>query len=141
MRTKSSVQPLSSEDTDFSARWHNIKALFAAHIAGGGRLSARRRMKGEQGNGQRRFGERVTSDERDYEYHIDYIHYNPVKYGHVTGSEAWPLFRSFHRYVRRGIYNLEWGQMMTFGVYTWTDAKGGMNFAFHPTGFGTQVQA
>ena len=42
-----------------------------------------------------------------YERHVDYLHYNPVKHGHVTRVADWP-YSSFHRYVRSGIYNLEW---------------------------------
>ena len=57
---------------------------------------------------QRRFWEHVIRDERDYERHVDYIHYNPVKHGHVTRAADWP-YSSFYRYVRSGIYNLEWG--------------------------------
>jgi putative transposase len=73
----------------------------------GERLSARRLQKGERGIWPRRFWEHVIRDERDYERHVDYIHYNPVKYGQVTKVAAWP-YSSFHRYVERGIYNLEW---------------------------------
>jgi len=56
-------------------------------------LSARRLQKGERGIWQRRFWEHVIRD--------------PVKHGQVTRVAAWP-YSSFHRYVERGIYNLEW---------------------------------
>jgi putative transposase len=101
------VWTLSPEDANFSTRWHDIKARFAAKIPGGERPSARRLKKGERGIWQRRFWEHVIRDERDYERHVDYIHYNPVKHGHVTRVVDWP-YSSFHRYVRCGIYNLEW---------------------------------
>ena len=101
------IWTLPPEDADFSARWHDIKARFAAQIPPGERLSARRLKKGERGIWQRRFWEHVIRDERDYERHVDYIHYNPVKHGHVTRVADWP-YSSFHRYVRSGIYNLEW---------------------------------
>jgi len=70
-------------------------------------LSARRLQKGERGIWQRRFWKHVIRDEGDYERHVDYIHYNPVKHGYVTRVADWP-YSSFHRYVERGIYNLEW---------------------------------
>jgi putative transposase len=95
-------------DADFSTRWHDIKARFAAQIPRGERLSGRRLEKGERGIWQRRFWEPVIRDERDYEPHADYIHYNPVKHGQVTRVADWP-YSSFHRYVQRGIYDLEWG--------------------------------
>jgi REP element-mobilizing transposase RayT len=70
---------LPSGDADFSTRWHEIKARFAAQIPRGERLSARRLQKGERGIWPRRFWEHVIRDERDYERQVDYIHYNPVK--------------------------------------------------------------
>ena len=101
------IWTLPSGDADFSTRWHDIKARFAAKIPGGERVSAWRRQKGERGIWQRRFWEHVIRDERDFERHVEYIHYNPVKHGHVTKVADWP-YSSFHTYVRRGIYNLDW---------------------------------
>ncbi len=94
-------------DADFSTRWHDIKARFAAQIPPGERLSPRRLQKGERGIWQRRFWEHVIRDETDHERHVDYLHYNPVKHGHVTRVAAWP-YSSFHRYVEQGIYSLDW---------------------------------
>jgi putative transposase len=102
------IWTLPHEDADFSTRWHDIKARFAAQIPPGERLSARRLKKQERGIWQRRFWEHVIRDERDYERHMDYIHYNPVKHGHVNRVADWP-YSSFHRYVRSGIYTIEWG--------------------------------
>jgi putative transposase len=101
------IWTLPSGDADFSARWQDIKARFAALISRGERLSARRVQKGERGIWQRRFWEHVIRDEGDYERHVDYIHYNPVKHGHVRRVADWP-YSSFHQYVERGIYNREW---------------------------------
>ena len=38
---------------------------------------------------------------------MDYIHYNPVKHGHVKRVVNWP-YSSFHRYVENGIYDSNW---------------------------------
>jgi putative transposase len=40
--------------------------------------------------------------------HIDYIHFNPMKHGHVSRVAGWP-HSSFHRYVSRGFYSMDWG--------------------------------
>jgi len=104
------IWTLPEGDADFSARWHAIKADFSRGIAPGERLSERRRMKGERGIWQRRFWEHTIRDERDFERHVDYIHYNPVKHGHSQRAADWPL-SSFHRYVERGIYAADWGAM------------------------------
>jgi putative transposase len=101
------IWTLPSGDADFSTRWHDIKARFAAQISRGERLSPRRLQKGERGIWQRRFWEHFIRDEGDYERHGDYIQYNLVKHGHVTRVADWP-YSSFHRFVERGIYNLEW---------------------------------
>jgi putative transposase len=50
------IWTLPSGDADFSTRWHDIKARFAAQISRGERLSARRLQKGERGIWPRRFG-------------------------------------------------------------------------------------
>jgi len=94
-------------DGDFSSRWHDIKARFSARIPRGERLSARRTKKGEGGIWQRCFWEHVIRDAPDLERHIDYIHFNPVKHGHVGRAADWP-YSSFRRYVKAGIYPAHW---------------------------------
>ena len=56
---------------------------------------------------QRRFWEHQLRDERDYERHVDYIHYNPVKHGLVNHVAEWP-YSTFHQYVKRGVYTNTW---------------------------------
>jgi putative transposase len=102
-----SVWTLPEGDSDFSARWHDIKARFSARIPKQERLSTRRVRKGERGIWQRRFWEHAIRDEDDLQRHIDYIHYNPIKHGHVSRLTDWP-FSSFHRYVKAGLYPPNW---------------------------------
>ena len=40
--------------------------------------------------------------------HVDYIHFNPVKHGHVTRVADWP-HSSFHRFVEQGLLAPDWG--------------------------------
>jgi putative transposase len=54
-----------------------------------------------------RFWKHVIRDDRDFERHVDYIHWNPVKHGWVKRVCDWP-HSSFHAYVRRGVYPEEW---------------------------------
>jgi putative transposase len=54
-----------------------------------------------------KFWEHVVRDEGDYERHLDYIHYTPVKHGYVTKVADWP-YSSFHRYLRDGVYDCNW---------------------------------
>ena len=39
--------------------------------------------------------------------HLDYIHVNPVKHGHVERTIDWP-WSSFRRYVQRQWYEPDW---------------------------------
>ena len=57
---------------------------------------------------QRRFWEHRIRDLEDLNRHLDYIHYNPVKHGLVPSVKAWP-WSTFHRYVREGYYDSDWG--------------------------------
>ena len=63
--------------------------------------------KGERGIWQRRFWEHALRDETDWQRHVDYIHYNPVKHGYVKQVIDWP-YSTFHRYVRLGLYPCDW---------------------------------
>ncbi|MGQ0592280.1 MAG: REP-associated tyrosine transposase, partial [Gammaproteobacteria bacterium] len=98
---------LPPNDSDFSTRWRLIKSSFARAIAPAERLSTRRLMKHERGVWQRRFWEHAIQDQRDYDTHLDYIHFNPVKHGWVPRVADWP-HSSFHRFVRLGLYSPEW---------------------------------
>jgi putative transposase len=102
------IWTLPPDDADFSSRWHAIKTAFSRSIPKGERLSSRRIARGERGIWQRRFWEHAIRDETDFERHADYIHYNPVKHGHVRRAADWP-YSTFGRYVRRGVYASDWG--------------------------------
>jgi putative transposase len=46
-------------------------------------------------------------DEKDFERHADYIHFNPVKHGYVGRVKDWP-HSSFAKMVRSGAYPEDW---------------------------------
>jgi putative transposase len=94
-------------DADFSTRWSLIKSGFSRGLDPQLR-SASKIVKREKGIWQRRHWEHVIRDDTDFQRHIDYIHFNPVKHGHVTRVVDWP-HSSFHRYVERGILTADWG--------------------------------
>ena len=95
-------------DSDYSNRWRHIKADFSRRLAVAGAVSNSRECKGERGIWQRRFWEHTVRDEEDFQRHLDYIHFNPVKHGLVSRVSDWP-HSSFHEYVRRGVYTPGWG--------------------------------
>ena len=51
--------------------------------------------------------EHQIRDDRDFEKHVEYIHWNPVKHGHAKNVKDWP-YSSFHSFVERGIYPPDW---------------------------------
>ncbi|WP_371928885.1 hypothetical protein [Methylomonas aurea] len=53
------------------------------------------------------FWEHSIWDEHDYEKHMDYLHFNPVKPGLVKMIIDLP-YSSFHRYVKQGVYPVNW---------------------------------
>jgi putative transposase len=106
------IWTLPEGDTRYSARWGWIKKEFTkAYLAAGGlehvrnasRLKQRRR-----GIWQRRFWEHALRDETDFARHFDYIHYNPVKHGHVACARDWP-YSTFQRWVEQGVNSPDWG--------------------------------
>lgn len=101
------VWTLPPDDADFSTRWALIKAGFSRQISLGEPVGASRRQKGERGIWQRRFWEHQIRDEVDLQRHVDYIHYNPVKHGHVLMASDWP-HSTIHRYIRAGSMTSDW---------------------------------
>jgi putative transposase len=95
---------------DYSIRWRNIKRSFTQTIASDNRpvVFGSRQRKGEQAIWQRRFWEHRSRDEKDFNRHIEFIHYNPVKHGLVKRPVDWE-YSSIHRYIRQGIVTPDWG--------------------------------
>jgi len=102
------IWTLPSGDSDYPTRWALIKAGFSRSLPKTERIGASRAGKGERGIWQRRYWEHQIRDETDYERHVDYIHYNPVKHGYVKSSLDWP-HSSLHRFVREGCIPADWG--------------------------------
>lgn len=95
------------QDADFSMRWALIKAQFSRAIITEETVSPSRARRRERGIWQRRFYEHMIRDDRDFEAHVNYIHWNPVKHGHVERVSDWP-YSSFHSYVRNGWLPVAW---------------------------------
>jgi putative transposase len=99
-------------DTNYSRSWAWIKKEFTKDwLATGGQeapISHAREMEGRRGVWQPRFWEHTLEDKDDFENHFDYIHYNPVKHDYVLSPKDW-LWSSFHRWVRLGVYDVNWG--------------------------------
>lgn len=106
------IWQLPENDTDYSVRWKEIKRLFTKgylqQIGPGDERNDSHIKKGEAGIWQRRFWEHTIRDQEDFNRHVEYIHYNPVKHGLVNQVLDWP-WSSFHRYIKMGVYDQDWG--------------------------------
>ncbi|MBL1459160.1 MAG: transposase [Methylophaga sp.] len=95
-------------DADFAKRWMLIKTAFSRALPKHENINQSRKSKRERGIWQRRYWEHLIRDELDYERHVDYIHYNPVKHGYVDKTFDWP-YSSIHRFIEKGIISSDWG--------------------------------
>ncbi|MCX7116263.1 MAG: transposase [Gammaproteobacteria bacterium] len=95
---------LPENDVDFSVRWRLIKRYFSMGMS----TSINDRMEKEVW--QRRFWEHCIRNEYDWQRHMDYIHYNPVKHGLALSPADWP-HSSFNHYVEKGFYEKNWGKV------------------------------
>ncbi len=79
------IWTLPEDDADFGIRWAMNKRFVTKQC-----------------------GSDIYRDDGDYETHMAYLHYNPVKHGLVKHARDWP-HATFHRYVREGVYDESWG--------------------------------
>ena len=106
------IWTLPEGDTNFTTRWAMIKRFVTKQCAEKYQrdewLNKSRSKRKESTLWQRRFWEHVIRDEKDYQRHFDYIHFNPVKHGYVSAVKDWE-YSSFHRYVENSVYPVNWG--------------------------------
>jgi putative transposase len=101
------ILTLPEGDADFSTRWRLIKTIFTKRVVDEGTNFRSRDTTGRD-LWQRRFWEHTIRNDDDFARHVDYIHYNPVKHGLVHSPGDWP-HSSLRRFVRKGIFAMDWG--------------------------------
>ena len=99
-------------DSNYPRRWSVIKRLTSRRCDAGHRCprapASSRNRRREGGLWQRRFWEHCIRDSQDLARCRDYLHWNPVRHGHVSRVADWP-YSTFHRWVAAGLYPLDWG--------------------------------
>jgi putative transposase len=104
------LMTLPREDADFATRIMLIKQGFSRRVPQGERISASRASKGERRLWQRRYWEHLIRNDVDFERHVDYIHFNPVKLGWAERAADWP-HSSIHRFIREGVIESGWASV------------------------------
>jgi putative transposase len=107
------VMTLPPTDSNYSQRWNLIKGYFSRDIKMDEDISTTKKKKRERSIWQRRFWEHAIRHEQDYEKHLNYIHYNPVKHGYVKSPTDWK-FSSIHQYIADEILPVNWSCEMDF---------------------------
>lgn len=105
------IWTLPDNDSDFSTRWSRIKRLTTQAVRRDGAHGAPYGSRAKRREGslwQRRFWEHRIRNDADFQRHMDYLHWNPVKHGLVDQVADWP-WSSFHRLARAGFYAADWG--------------------------------
>jgi putative transposase len=77
------IWTLPLDDADFSTRWNLLKGHFSRAIDKGECVSKSRDKRRVRGLVQRRFWTHLIVDQADFNNHVNYIHWNPVKHGWV----------------------------------------------------------
>ncbi|MFC1747975.1 transposase [Pseudomonadota bacterium] len=92
------ILELPTGDINFPLRWRLIKMESSKQTPKNERLSPTRKRRGERGIWQRRYWEHLIKSEDDYQAHMDYVHFNPVKHALVKQVANWP-YSTFHKLV------------------------------------------
>ncbi|WP_251358808.1 transposase [Kangiella sp. TOML190] len=88
-------------DDDFSTRIGLIKQHFTRH------LNQLNPNSSKPVVWQKRFWEHLIRDPQDFENHVNYIHYNPVRHGYCQRAADWQ-YSSIHRFIKQGVISHDW---------------------------------
>jgi putative transposase len=100
------IWELPPEDGNYSLRWREIKKGFSQALIKQG-IKLQKNKNREYDLWQRRYWEHTIRDSKDFENHVNYIHYNLVKHKLVKKAGMWN-YSSFHDYVRKEVLPLNW---------------------------------
>ncbi len=98
-----------NDDDNYPARIRLLKSHFSRQLPQSVKQtsSISRLNRKETGVWQRRYWEHTIRNELDFNNHMDYIHYNPVKHKLVSCAADW-AYSSFLNEVEKGRYAKDW---------------------------------
>jgi putative transposase len=91
------IQPM--EKSNFSDVMHSLKMNFTREYKKQLGFASSQSIK----FWQRRFWDHVIRDDKDFENHLHYMHFNPIKHGYVKGVHEWGN-SSYLEWEKRGLY-------------------------------------
>ena len=100
------VWTMPSDDCRYAERIRLIKARFTKQLLQAG-VTIPKDDRGEYKLWQKRYWEHTIRDDQDFAAHVNYVHINPVKHGHVTRAVDWP-HSTIHRYIKHGTLPEDW---------------------------------
>jgi len=113
------IWTLPDKDANYSRRWSFIKrkvSLKCQEYKNESWINRSKTKHRESTIWQRRFWEHKIRDQKDFENHMDYIHYNPVKHGLCESPLLWP-YSTLHKLVKSGHYPIDWGANKAIAFY------------------------
>ena len=97
-------------DCNYSIRWQMIKTYFSR------RYRHQHPELKQTKIWQPRYWEHVIRDQDDFNKHVDYIHYNPVKHGLIKSVKDW-RYSSFRKFYAQGYYDAGWGDGEPISIF------------------------
>lgn len=90
---------LNAYNRNYAEIMHRIKLSFSTNYRKKHHLKSGRIW-------QLRYWDHIIRDEMDFNRHLDYIHYNPVKHGLINNPGLYP-YSSIHKFA--DVYQSDWG--------------------------------
>lgn len=92
--------------TDYSKIISSFKANFSRQLPKNFNQTQKQLNRNEKGIWQRKYYDHIIRDEKDFNKHLDYIHYNSFKHYQISPKD-WK-FSSFKKFVNYGYYDINW---------------------------------
>lgn len=101
---------LPPEDANYAKRWGLIKRYVSCRcrqFTNENELTPSQKNRHELSLWQRRFWKHQIRNLQDFNKHMDYIHFNPVKHGLCEFPYQWQ-WSTIHKYIKKGVYPKDW---------------------------------
>ena len=95
-----------NKSSDYSKIISSFKLNFSRLLPKNKNQTQKQLLRREKGIWQRKYYDHIIRDDKDFNKHLDYIHYNSVKHLNILPKD-WD-FSSFKKFVKQGFYQEDW---------------------------------